>query len=111
MIQVINTIQCAPGYGDALVERLRTPRVVHESPGFVRLELTRLSEAGEHEQYQVITVWESREAFDSWAQTRVLPKTQRKRGSVNKDERVIGNKVTIREVLVHYDPALVDKAD
>lgn len=102
MIVVVNTIQTAPGYGEVLVERFRTPKNVHKFPGFIRLELTRTEGTEDYEEYKVSTFWKDRESFDGWTHSEAFRQAHDKRQEQGKDERLLGNRITIHEVLVSY---------
>ncbi|WP_127532458.1 antibiotic biosynthesis monooxygenase [Paenibacillus kobensis] len=65
MIMVTNTISIRQGHGRSVAERFKNPKGVHKMPGFVRMELL-LSEEGEQDELKVMTLWETKEAFDGW---------------------------------------------
>ncbi|MFC5703607.1 antibiotic biosynthesis monooxygenase [Cohnella faecalis] len=108
MIVVINTIQVKPGYGDVMKERFRSPKSVHTFPGFVRMELLRTEGTEQYEEYQVCTTWESKDAFDGWAQSDSFKQAhaRRQEDRAGSSEMVVGNKITIHEVLFSHLPAL-----
>jgi len=62
---VTNTISIRSGHGRAVAERFKNPKGVHKMPGFVRMELL-LSESEEQDELKVMTLWETKEAFDGW---------------------------------------------
>lgn len=65
MIVATNTIKIQSGHADAVAERFKNPKGVHQAPGFVRMELLKSEEEG-YDELKVCTTWESREAFDAW---------------------------------------------
>ncbi|MBB6672741.1 antibiotic biosynthesis monooxygenase [Cohnella nanjingensis] len=65
MIVATNTIKIQSGHVDAVAERFKNPKGVHQAPGFVRMELLKSQEEG-YDELKVCTTWESREAFDAW---------------------------------------------
>lgn len=107
MVVVVNTIHVKPGYGELLAERFKTPKRVHTFPGFVRMELQRTEGTEEYEEYKVCTTWESKEAFDAWVQSDSFKHahSQRQEDKAG-NEMVIGNKITIHEILVTHLPAV-----
>ncbi|WP_256760234.1 antibiotic biosynthesis monooxygenase [Cohnella sp. WQ 127256] len=106
MIVVKNTIQVKPGYGNVMRDRFKTPKSVHTFPGFVRMELLRTEGLEEYEEYQVCTTWENKEAFDAWVQSDSFKQAHVTRGENGNRDMVIGNKITLHEVIVTHHPAL-----
>lgn len=106
MIVVKNTIQVKPGYGNAMRERFKTPKSVHTFPGFVRMELLQTQGTEEHEEYQVCTTWENKEDFDAWVQSDSFKQAHGERRENGKGDMVIGNKITLHEIIVSHLPAL-----
>ncbi|MCD9024441.1 antibiotic biosynthesis monooxygenase [Cohnella silvisoli] len=106
MIIVTNTIQVKPGYGDIMRERFKTPKNVHTFPGFVRMELLQTQGLEEHEEYQVCTAWDNKESFDAWVQSDSFKQAHAQRRESGNSEMVIGNKITLHEVIVSHLPAL-----
>lgn len=104
MINVINTITVKPGYGDIMRERFKSPKHVHKFPGFVRMELLQTQGLEQFEEYQVCTVWERKEDFDAWVQSEFFRNAHMQRKESGNNEMVIGNKITIHEVIVTHLP-------
>lgn len=68
----MNRVRVKPGTGARFEERLAHPRGVEQAPGFVSLELLRLTEPEQpqdHEDYIILTRWNSREDFVAWTQS------------------------------------------
>jgi heme-degrading monooxygenase HmoA len=68
MIAVANRIQVAPEHAEAFERRFQE-RAGHvdDSPGFLRNQVLRPTREGDP--YVVLSLWESREAFDAWTRS------------------------------------------
>ena len=66
MFVATNRIKIARGNGADLEERFGPRGGVEQQPGFGGFELWRLDHEGEHEEYLVVTHWESEDAFKQW---------------------------------------------
>lgn len=106
MIIVTNTIQAKPGYGNVIRERFKSPKNVHTFPGFVRMELLQTQGIEEYEEFQVCTTWDNKEAFDAWVQSDSFKQAHAARRENGNGDQVIGNKITLHEVIVSHLPAL-----
>jgi heme-degrading monooxygenase HmoA len=68
MFVVMNRISVNPEFADAFEERFRNRAgQVDTMPGFVRNLVLRPSSA--EDPYVVLTMWESRDAFEAWTQS------------------------------------------
>ena len=66
MYVVTNRISIAPGNGADLEERFGPRGGVENQPGFKGFELWKQNQDEDHEDYLVVTHWESEEAFKGW---------------------------------------------
>lgn len=65
MFVVMNRVAVSPDWGQAFEERFqRRAGQIEKNPGFIRMEILRPEE--EASPYVVVTVWESRGAFERW---------------------------------------------
>lgn len=64
-----NRLKVSKGHGSALEERFRPGGGVQQNPGFLDFELWKISKDGDHEEYLVVTRWESEEAHDAWTRS------------------------------------------
>lgn len=111
MITVINTIQIKSGFGNVLRERFKSPKSVHTFPGFIRLELLQTLQLDTHEEYQVCTTWQDKESFDAWVQSDSFRHAHAQRKESDSNGFVIGNKITLHEVIHSHLPAAPEQAD
>ncbi|MFB9329116.1 antibiotic biosynthesis monooxygenase [Paenibacillus aurantiacus] len=134
VIVVENRIEVRKGYGEAILERFRTPKNVHTFPGFIRMDVLHAENAEGNEEIRVCTTWESEEAFQGWAnsdsfrgahakraeqanaQEQAQPQAAHGHGhgaggrpgqteSAESASPIIGNKVTIYQVVASHLPA------
>mgnify|MGYP000666284915 FL=1 len=61
-----NRIKIKKGYGNELEELFRSRGEVAREPGFVDFELWRQEGDSEHEEYLVVSRWESEEHHNQW---------------------------------------------
>ena len=61
-----NRIKIKKGYGKELEELFRSRGEVAQEPGFVDFELWRQEGDSEHEEYLVVSRWESEEHHNQW---------------------------------------------
>lgn len=66
MIVATNRIQVKSGTGPQLEERFAKGGGVEASPGFVSFQMWRSKTEREHDEYVVVTIWESQDALDGW---------------------------------------------
>ncbi|WP_242403805.1 antibiotic biosynthesis monooxygenase [Paenibacillus pini] len=67
MILVENRIEVKAGFGEAVLERFRSPKSVHTFPGFVRMDVLHATNAEGNEEIRVCTTWEQESDFQAWA--------------------------------------------
>lgn len=111
MIVVENCIEVKPGMADLVLDRFRKPKSVHTFKGFVRMDvLHSVNDAG-NEEVRVCTTWESEDDFRAWSDSESFRSAHARRaaaqegGSERQDGPIIGNKVSIRQVVVSHLPA------
>jgi len=111
MIMVENRIEVKPGTADLVLDRFRKPKSVHTFKGFVRMDvLHSVNEAG-NEEIRVCTTWESEDDFRAWSESDSFRSAHARRAAAaqEKGERqdgpIIGNKVTIYQVVASHLPA------
>ncbi len=84
MITAMNRIYVAPEYAEQFEERFRTrARLVDGMPGFLWNKALRPVNPGDP--YIVLTLWESRAAFDSWVQSDEFMKGHARSGTLPKE--------------------------
>lgn len=133
MILVENRIEARKGYGEAILERFRTPKNVHTFPGFIRMDVLHAENADGNEEIRVCTTWENEEAFQGWANSDSFRGSHAKRAeqgnaqgqgqphgqahghgtggqsgqaeAAESASPIIGNKVTIYQVVASHLPA------
>ena len=66
MYVVTNRISITPGNGADLEERFGPRGGVENQEGFMGFELWKQKQDEDHEEYLVVTHWESEEAFKGW---------------------------------------------
>ena len=64
-----NRIRISKDHSDELEERFKPRGGVEQNPGFVDFELWKLNKDADHEEYLVVTHWESEDAFKAWTQS------------------------------------------
>jgi len=102
MYVVINTIRVKKGYGPQLVERFKTPKGVHQMPGFIRFELWQTEhEQEEFEEFQACTVWENEQAFLNWVNSAAFRKAHEASNQRPKDY-IIDSRSSKHRIVAHY---------
>ncbi|UHA73534.1 antibiotic biosynthesis monooxygenase family protein [Paenibacillus sp. 481] len=99
MVVIANTIRIQKGGGDRMVERFenRERGFVEGMPGFISVSLLQLRGTEEHDEIIVHSLWESKEAHDSWMKTEEF----RKAHSGPRSEGLIDFKIRVYDVLGH----------
>lgn len=69
MFIATNCLRVKTGYGPELEKQFQRHGGVEQQPGFLRFELWRLTREGDHEEYLVVTHWESKEAHHGWTRS------------------------------------------
>ncbi len=69
MFAVTNRIRIQPGHGEEMERVFGHRGGVEKESGFKSFELWKLDEQADHEEYLVVTRWDSREAFEAWTQS------------------------------------------
>ena len=64
-----NRLQVHKGTGHKLEERFARQDGVERQPGFVSFQMWKLDSDEEHEEYLIVTHWESKEAQREWIQS------------------------------------------
>jgi heme-degrading monooxygenase HmoA len=81
MFVVMNRIAVNPAFADAFEERFRTRAAeVDRMPGFVRTMVLR--PASPDDPYVVLTLWESRQAFEGWTQSEAFRRGHARSGTL-----------------------------
>lgn len=100
MITVANRIYVHPDFADQFEARFRDRAgLVDRMPGFVSNFVLRPTKAGEP--YVVLTLWESREAFDAWTQSDAFRQGHARSGSLPREAFTGPNVLEIHEVVTH----------
>ncbi len=69
MFVATNRLRTRKGHGQELEDRFRGHGGVERQSGFLGFELWRLDKEAEHEEYLVVTHWESKEAHHQWTRS------------------------------------------
>lgn len=123
MIVVENRIEVRAGYAEAVLERFRSPKSVHTFPGFVRMDVLHAATPEGTEEVRVCTTWEKKEHFEAWANSDSFRHAHARRaeaaaqgsphgqghgggsgGEAAENGPIVGNKVTIYEVVASHLP-------
>jgi heme-degrading monooxygenase HmoA len=84
MFVVMNRISVNPTFSEAFEERFRRRAgEVDKMPGFIRNIVLR--PAAPDDPYIVMTMWESREAFEAWTQSEAFRKGHARSGTLPPD--------------------------
>ncbi|MBB6018776.1 antibiotic biosynthesis monooxygenase family protein [Deinococcus radiopugnans] len=98
MITVMNRIAVHPEYAEAFEARfLDRARLVDEMPGFVSNQVLRPVNPGDP--YVVLTLWNSREAFEAWTSSEAFIQGHARSGSLHREAFSGPNKLEIHEVI------------
>lgn len=99
MITAMNRIYVAPEYADQFEERFRIrARLVDGMPGFIWNKVLRPVNPGDP--YVVLTLWESRAAFDAWVRSDEFVKGHARSGTLPKEAFPQPNQLEIHEVFL-----------
>ncbi|GHF31665.1 heme-degrading monooxygenase HmoA [Deinococcus metalli] len=103
MITVANRIYVKPEYHDAFEQRFRERAgMVDTMPGFVSNMVLRPVKDGEP--FVVLTVWDSREAFDAWTQSDAFRQGHARSGTLPREAYSGPNVLEIHEVVTSTAP-------
>ncbi len=93
MIVVMNRIPVKKEYQEAFEERFRTrAREVDQFPGFIRNMVLRPA-TEDNPYYVIMTLWESREAFEAWTQSEAFERGHRRARENAQPEMFAGRNV------------------
>ena len=99
MITAMNRIYVAPEYAEQFEERFRTrARLVDGMPGFIWNKVLRPVDPGEP--YIVLTLWESRAAFDAWVQSDEFLKGHARSGTLPPEAFTQPNRLEVHELFL-----------
>lgn len=85
MFVTMNRFTIAPEFAADFEERFRSRETfLHEVPGFIRNAVLR-PEEGTSEQHIVMTLWESRQAFEEWTKSEAFRKAHAGAGQTPKE--------------------------
>lgn len=97
MITVMNRIAVHPEYAEQFEQRFRErARLVDGMPGFVSNQVLRPVNPGDP--YVVLTLWESRAAFEAWTRSDAFIQGHARSGSLPAEAFSGPNKLEIHEV-------------
>ncbi|AFZ68321.1 antibiotic biosynthesis monooxygenase family protein [Deinococcus peraridilitoris] len=100
MITVANRIYVNPDFAEAFEARFRERAgLVDQMPGFLSNFVLRPTKSGEP--YIVLTLWESREAFEGWTQSDAFHQGHARSGSLPREAFSSPNILEIHEVISH----------
>jgi heme oxygenase (mycobilin-producing) len=98
MLVVTNRIFVNPEFATPFEERFLTRSgMVDEMPGFISNQVLRPLNAGDP--YVILTLWESREAFDGWTKSDAFVKGHARSSTLPREAFTAQNKVEIFEVI------------
>ncbi len=97
MITAMNRIYVAPEYAEQLEERFQTRAgLVDGMPGFVWNKVLRPVNPGDP--YIVMTLWESRDAFDTWVKSDEFVKGHARSGTLPEEAFTKPSQLELHEV-------------
>lgn len=94
MFVATNRLKIKNGFGQELEQQFGRHSGVEQQPGFLEFELWRLDKETDHEEYLVVTHWESKEAHDDWTRSEAF----RQAHSGPRPEFLIGGEFSSYEV-------------
>ena len=102
MITVANRMHVNSQYAEQFEQRFRDRAgLVDQMPGFLSNYVLRPTQPGEP--YVVLTLWESREAFEAWTQSDAFKQGHARSGSLPRDAFDGPNALEVHEVVVTSD--------
>ena len=106
MITAMNRIYVAPEYAEQFEERFRTRAgLVDGMPGFIWNKVLR--PVNEGDPYIVLTLWESRAAFDAWVKSDEFTKGHARSGTLPQEAFTKPGQIELHEVFTDSSrPAL-----
>ena len=69
MFIATNRIKVKTGYGDTLEQMFKARGAVQDHPGFISFELWKMRNTPEHEEFLVVTHWETEEHHHTWTRS------------------------------------------
>jgi heme-degrading monooxygenase HmoA len=69
MFIATNRIMVKTGYGDTLASMFKARGAVQDHAGFISFELWKMNNTPEHEDFLVVTHWESEEHHHTWTRS------------------------------------------
>ncbi len=99
MITAMNRIYVTPEYAEQFEQRFRDrARLVDGMPGFIWNKVLRPVNAGDP--YVVLTLWESRRAFDAWVKSDEFVKGHARSGTLPREAFTRPNQLELHEVFL-----------
>ena len=81
MFIATNRIKVKTGFGDTLEGMFKARGSVQDHSGFISFELWKMHKTPEHEEFLVVTHWETEEDHHTWDPQRRLPLRPRRRAA------------------------------
>jgi heme-degrading monooxygenase HmoA len=98
MIATSNRIPVNPAYGEAFEQAFKDrANLVDGMPGFVSFQLLRPTKDGDP--YIVMTIWESREAFEGWTSSEAFREGHAKSGTLPREAFLGHPELEIHEII------------
>ena len=69
MFIATNLIKVKTGYGDTLESMFKARGAVQDHPGFVSFELWKMTKTPDHEEFLVVTHWDTEEHHQTWTRS------------------------------------------
>ena len=69
MFIATNRIKVKTGFGDTLEEMFKARGAVQDHPGFISFELWKMHKTPDHEDFLVVTHWETEEHHHTWTRS------------------------------------------
>lgn len=101
MFVAVNHLIVKPGYGAEVERRFGARSGVERQPGFVRFELWRLRTQEDHEEYLVVTHWESEEDHANWVKSEAF----RRAHAGGRPDFFLGSHLSFYDVRLSAGPA------
>lgn len=100
MFVATNRLKIKEGFGQELEQQFGRHSGVEQQPGFLGFELWKLGKETDHEEYLVVTHWESKEAHNSWTRSEAF----RQAHAGPRPEFLIGGEFSSYEVRLSSQP-------
>ena len=81
MFIATNRIKVKTSYGDTLEQMFKARGAVQDHSGFISFELWKMHKTPDHEEFLVVTHWETEEDHHTWTRSDAFPLRSRRRAA------------------------------